>query len=230
MKNNELDCIAGRLFKNAAKAGGFTLNAKEISWARTQDALSSNPHSIFLATGRNEFTEGSFNWFFRVYTDDVFIFTLDGRRVSSDADVRALKRIGVRRGSPFGAYLEKRGAQRSIVDTVDWVGAAKMLNKGNLDAMCLTGVIGRQNILEIEGVNPSRLRTYKVGEMGWWIITASDKGNTPEIQSLINWYAAERSAKGKVNREELEAFRNLLAVEKSKPYFQALLAQYGVRD
>lgn len=205
-KNGELDCIAGNLMKAAAKAGGFKLKLNEVPWARAKDQIEQTPNALFAATGRNEFTEKQFNWYFPVYSDDVFVFTLRDKKVNSDADLKALGKINTRRGSPFVAYLDKRGVADKIHETNDWVQAAQMLDAGRIDAMCLTGLIGRTNIVDIQKVPESQVNRYKVGDIGWFIITKS----------------------GPVSAD-LEAFRKALEAEKAKPAFQAVLKGFGVR-
>jgi len=207
-KNGELDCLAGTLMKNAAKAGGFTLKASEVPWARAQETLDSNPNTVFAATGRNEFSEAQFGWFFRVYTDDVFVWTLRDKKVANDGDLAKLGKINVRRGSPFGAYLDKRGFGSKIYETADWVQGAQMLNEGRVDGMCLTGLIGRTNIIDIQKIPEAQVNKYKVGEMAWYI----------------------NSKHGAAPSAELMEFKKLMEAEKAKPYFVDMLNKFGVRD
>ncbi len=205
-KDGELDCIAGNLMKAAAKAGGFKLKLNEVPWARAKDQIEQTPNALFAATGRNEFTEKQFNWYFPVYSDDVFVFTLRDKKINSEADLKTLGKINTRRGSPFVAYLDKRGLADRIYETNDWVQGAQMLDAGRVDAMCLTGLIGRTNIVDLQKVPASQVNRFKVGDIGWFIITKS----------------------GPVSAD-LEAFRKALEAEKAKPAFQAVLKSYGVR-
>ena len=205
-KNGELDCLAGNLMKAAAKAGGFTLKLNEVPWARAKDQIEQTPNALFAATGRNEFTEKQFNWFFPVYSDDVFVFTLRDKKVAGDADLKNLGKINVRRGSPFVAYLEKRGLADKVYETNDWVQGAQMLDAGRVDAMCLTGLIGRTNIIDLQKVSESQVNKYKVGDIGWYIITKP----------------------GAVSAD-LEAFRKAMEAEKAKPAFQNALKTFGVK-
>ena len=206
-KNGELDCIAGNLMKAAAKAGGFTLKLNEVPWARAKDQIEQTPNAVFAATGRNEFTEKQFNWFFQVYSDDVFVFTLGDKKIASDADLKGLGKINVRRGSPFAAYLEKRGLADKVNETNDWVQGAQMLDAGRIDAMCLTGLIGRTNIVDLQKVPESKVNLYKVGDIGWYIITKP----------------------GAVS-PALESFRKAMEAEKAKPAFGNVVKSFGVRS
>ncbi len=196
-----------KALKAAAKAGGFTLKLNEVPWARAKDQIEQTPNALFAATGRNEFTEKQFNWFFQVYSDDVFVFTLRDKKVGADADLKGLGKINVRRGSPFAAYLEKRGLADKVYETNDWVQGAQMLDAGRVDAMCLTGLIGRTNIVDLQKVPESQVNRYKVGDIGWYIIS-----------------------KAGTLSPELEAFRKALDAEKAKPAFQGVLKSYGVRS
>jgi len=206
-KNGELDCIAGNLLKAAAKAGGFTLKHSEVPWARAKEQIEQVPNALFAATGRNEFTEKQFNWYFPVYSDDVFVFTLRDKKVASEGDLKGLGKINVRRGSPFVAYLEKRGLADKVYETNDWVQGAQMLDAGRVDAMCLTGLIGRTNIIDLQKVPDAQVNRFKVGDIGWYIITK------PGAVSL-----------------DLEAFRKVLDAEKAKPAFQSVIKSFGVRS
>jgi ABC-type amino acid transport substrate-binding protein len=206
-KNGELDCIAGNLLKAAAKAGGHTLKHSEVPWARAKEQLEQVPNALFAATGRNEFTEKQFNWYFPVYSDDVFVFTLRDQKIASEADLKGLGKINVRRGSPFVAYLEKRGMADKVYETNDWTQGAQMLDAGRVDAMCLTGLIGRTNIIDLQKVADSQVNRFKVGDIGWYIITKP----------------------GAVS-PDLESFRKLLEAEKAKPAFQSAIKSFGVRS
>ena len=205
--NGELDCIAGNLLKAAAKAGGFTLKTREVVWARAKEILETTPNALFASTGRNEFSEGSFNWFFQVYTDDVFIFTLGDKKIASDADIAKLGKINVRRGSPFGAYLDKRGHASKILETAEWTQGAQMLDAGRVDGMCLTGIVGNKNIIDLQKIPESKVNRYKVGEISWFLNAKSQGALSPEL---------------------LE-FKKFLEAEKAKPAFQDALKKHGVR-
>ena len=207
MKNGELDCIAGNLMKAAAKAGGFTLKLNEVPWARAKDQIEQTPNALFAATGRNEFTEKQFNWFFPIYSDDVFVFTLRDKKLAGEGDLKALGKINVRRGSPFAAYLEKRALGDKVYETNDWVQGAQMLEAGRVDAMCLTGLIGRTNIVDLQKVPEANVNRFKVGDIGWYIITKSGPLSA-----------------------DLEAFRKAMDAEKAKPPFQAVLKTFGVKS
>lgn len=228
-ENGELGCIAGVLVRNAAKAAGLTLKAREISLAQAGDVLASHPDSLFLAMGRNEFSERSFNWFFRVYSDDVFIFTLDRRRLYEDEDIAKLGRIGVRRGSPFGEYLKKKGHAEKAHETVDWVEAVKLMNTRQIDGMCLTGLVGRTH-LRAQGIPADRQNAYKVGELSWWLITSADNYLIPEMSDFIRYNENRRVSEGKMDKIGLDGFKRALEAEKEKPYFQEMLRQSGVRN
>lgn len=208
LKNNKLDCIAGTLVKNAAKQGGFAINVTEVPWARAQVDFSKVENGIFISTGRNEFTENKYNWYFQIYSDDVFIFTLGSLKIKSDKDLKKLKSIGLRIGSPFFDYVNKKGLGSKIYEVRDWVHMSKMLKKSRIDAMCLTGLIGRTNIINLAGIKNSELNTFKVGEMSWYIIMPKEK---------------------KLNKD-LIYFKDLLKLEKDKPYFQEMLTKYQVRN
>jgi ABC-type amino acid transport substrate-binding protein len=136
----------------------------------------------------------------------VFVFTLRDRKIASDADLKALGKINVRRGSPFVAYLEKKGVADKIHGTNDWVQGAQMLDAGRVDAMALTGLIGRTNIVDLQKVPEAQVNRYKVGDIGWFMVTKP----------------------GAISAD-LEAFRKALEAEKAKPAYQAVLKQFGVR-
>ena len=207
MANGELDCIAGNLIKAAAKAGGFTLKVNDVPLARAKEIMETNPNALFAASGRNEFSENLYNWFFQVYTDDVFIFTLGDKKINSDADIAKLGKINVRRGSPFGAYLDKRGYASKITETNEWTQGAQMLESGRVDGMCLTGIVGLKNIVELQKIPAAQVNKYKVGEMAWFL-NAKLRG-TPS--------------------PDLLEFKKFLEAEKAKPPFQEALKKYGVR-
>jgi len=207
-RNGELDCIAGNLMKAAARAGGFTLRAREVPWSRARGMLESLPNAIFASTGRNEFSESHFNWYFQVYTDDVFIWTLRDKKIRSDADIAKLDKINVRRGSPFGAYLEKRGFGSKIYETNDWIQGVHMMELGRVDGQCYTGLIGRQNIIESRKIPETIVNRYKVGELSWYL---NARPNGPLSPDLV-------------------AFKRLLEAEKGAPAFQGVLKKYGVRS
>ncbi|CAN7304533.1 hypothetical protein LJR289_001515 [Pseudoduganella sp. LjRoot289] len=207
-KNGELDCVAGVLIRNAAKAGGISIRSVEIPWARAPGVLDRIPNAIFAATGKNEFTEKSFNWFFQVYSDKVNVFTLDEKTIKSDAELARLGKIAVRRGSPFIDYLKKRGIQDKVHETNDWRQAVAMMEMRRVDALCLTNLIGTTNIVTLGNVSESRLNRYQVGDMSWYIITASDHALNEDLQQL----------------------QALMTVEKAKPYFQEILKAYKVQN
>jgi hypothetical protein len=208
MRNGELDCMAGVLMKNAARAGGFTLKVEEIPWARAQLSIEKSPNAIFASSGRNEISESQYGWIFQVYSDDVYIWTLRDKKIGSNADIAKLETISVRRGSPFGAYVTKLGYADKIVEKNEWTQAAAMLDAGRVDAMCLTGLIGRTNIIDLQKVPEEQVNKFKVGEISWWINAQHSGAISADLQE----------------------FRMLLEVEKSKPYFRETLRKYGVRD
>lgn len=207
-KNGELDCVAGVLIKNAAKAGGISIRSVEIPWARAPGVLDRVPNAIFAATGKNEFTEKSFNWFFQVYSDKVNVFTLDEKTIKSEAELAHMGKIAIRRGSPFFDYLKKRGIQDKVHETNDWRQAVAMMEMRRVDGLCLTNLIGTTNIVTLGKVSESRLNRYQVGDMSWYIITASDHALNADLQ-------------------ELQA---LMAAEKAKPYFQEILKAHKVQN
>ncbi len=205
--NGALDCIAGRLINAAARRGGFTITAREVPWARAEQMLETRASAIFASTGRNEFSESHYNWYFQVYTDDVFIWTLRDKKIANDADIAKLGKINVRRGSPFGAYLEKRGYGAKIYETGDWIQGVKMMELGRVDGQCYTGLIGRKNIIELQKIPQADVNRYKVGELSWYL---------------------NARAKGALSPDLLE-FKRLLETEKARPAFQDVLKKHGVR-
>lgn len=207
-KNGELDCMAGLLIKNAAKAGGYTLKTTHIPWARALDMLDSAPNALFAATGRNEFTEKNFNWFFQVYSDKVNIFTLDDKKINADADISKLGKVATRRGSPFPDYLIKRGLGNRMFETNDWQQAVGMLDLGRVDAICLTNLIGTTNLVQLGKLQESRINRFPVGDISWFVISAS----------------------GKPLSADLQAMKRLMEAEKAKPYFQDILKGYKVQN
>jgi ABC-type amino acid transport substrate-binding protein len=207
-KNGELDCMAGILIKNAAKAGGYTLKATQIPWARALDMLDNTPNAMFASTGRNEFSEKSFNWYMQVYSDKVNIFTLDAKKLASDADIGKLSKVAIRRGSPFPDYLIKRGHGNRVFETNDWQQAVGMLDLGRVDAMCLTNLIGTTNLVQLGKLAEARINRYPVGEMSWYVITASNKPVSADLQAM----------------------KKLMEAEKAKPYFQDILKGYKVQN
>lgn len=207
-KNGELDCVAGVLIRNAAKAGGFSIKSVEIPWARAPGVLDRIPNAIFAATGKNEFTEKNFNWYFQVYSDKVNVFTLDERVIKSDAELAGMGKIAIRRGSPFLDYLKKRGIQDKVYETNDWRQAVAMMELRRVDGLCLTNLIGTTNIVTLGKVSEPRLNRYPVGDMSWYIITASDHALNADLQEL----------------------QVLMAVEKAKPYFQEILRAHKVQN
>ncbi len=207
-KNGELDCLAGLLLKNAAKVGNHTLKTFEIPWARAVIQLGKNPNSIFAATGRNSFSDPNLNFFFQIYSDNVFLFTLDQNKVCKDTDIGAIRHIVIRRGSPFDGYLTNKGFGGKIVQTDDWHQAVGMLERNRVGGMVLSNLIGMTNLVNLAGINESRINRYDVGEISWFLIGASGKPPSAELQS----------------------FKLLLKKEKEKPYFQKLLRDFGVRN
>lgn len=207
-KNGELDCMAGVLLKNAAKAGGYTLKLSEVPWARALDALDKNPNAIFAATGRNDFSEAGSAWYQQVYSDKVNLFTLDGKKITSDADIAKLSKVIVRRGSPFSTYMKKKGAEDRVSETTDWKQAVSMVEAGRADGMCLSNLIGTTNLVTIGKIAESRVNRYEVGGINWWLVTAVHKQLSPD----------------------LTAFKGLLEAEKTKPYFQDILKGYKVQN
>lgn len=192
MKDGKLDCIAGQLINMAAAHGGFKITPREIPWVRTAESLSSTENSLFAATGRNEFTESSSNWYFEVYTDDVNLFTLDDKKISSDSNIQTLQGIVVRRGGPFANYVMAHNASDKIVEVNDWKQAVAMLDAGRADAMCLTDLIGSINLIGIAGIKTERINKYKVGEMSWSLVTDKKSELTP---ALINFHKSLSAAK-----------------------------------
>ncbi len=207
-KNGELDCLAGLLLKNAAKAGGHTLKTYEIPWARAKIQLKIKPNSIFAATGYNVFSDPNLNFSFQIYSDDVFLFTLNQIKVCQDSDISAIRNIAVRRGSSFHNYLTNKGFSGQIVETDDWHQAVGMLKRKRVDGMVLSNLIGMTNLVTLEGINDSLINRYEVGKISWFLIGASGKPPSPELQS----------------------FNLLLKKEKQKPYFQKLLRDFGLRN
>jgi ABC-type amino acid transport substrate-binding protein len=207
-KNGELDCLSGLLIKNAAKAAGFTIKSSEIPWARAIDSLDRTPNALFAATGRNEFSENSFSWFFQAYSDKVNVFTLDAKLVKTEADLATLGKVAIRRGSPFFDYMKKRGLMDKSYETNDWVQAVAMLDSHRVDGMCLTNLIGTTNIVTLGKISESRVNRFPVGDMAWWVISASNKALTPELETM----------------------KKLMAAEKAKPYYQDMLKSYKVHE
>jgi ABC-type amino acid transport substrate-binding protein len=205
--NGELDCIAGQLINAAARSGGFTIKPREVPWGRAEHMLESRANAIFASSGRNEFSESHYNWYFQVYTDDVFLWTLRDKKVTSDADIGRLGKINIRRGSPFGAYLERRGHGAKIYETGDWIQGVKMMQLGRVDGQCYTGLIGRKNIIELQKIPEAEVNRYKLGELSWYL---------------------NARAHGELSPELVE-FRRLLEAEKGKAAFQAVLKKHGVR-
>ncbi len=207
-KNGELDCVAGLLIKNAAKAGGYTIKSIEIPWARALGSLDKSPNAIFAATGRNEFTEKDFNWFFQVYSDKVNLFTLDDRVIKSDADMAKLEKVAIRRGSPFFDYLKKRDMLDKAFATNDWHQAVSLVAMKRVDGMLLTNLIGTTNLVALGKLDESRINRFQVGKISWYIISASDK---PLSADLIE-------------------FKALMGHEKTQPYFQEILNGFKVQN
>lgn len=207
-RDGELDCIAGQLINAAARSGGFTIKPREVPWGRAEQMLESRANAIFASTGRNEFSESHYNWYFQVYTDDVFIWTLRDKKITNDADIAKLGKINVRRGSPFGAYLEKRGYGSKIYETGDWIQGVKMMELGRVDGQCYTGLIGRKNIIELQKIPEADVNRYKVGELSWYLNARAQGGLSPELAE----------------------FRHLLEIEKARPAFQNVLKKHGVRS
>ena len=207
-RDGELDCIAGQLINAAARRGGFTIRSREVPWTRAEQMLESRANALFASTGRNEFSESHYNWYFQIYTDDVFIWTLRDKKITSDADIARLGKINVRRGSPFGAYLDKRGYGAKVYETGDWVQGVKMMELGRVDGQCYTGLIGRTNIIGLQKIPEAGVNRYKVGELSWYL---------------------NARAKGELSPELVE-FKRLLELEKGKPEFQNVLKKHGVRD
>lgn len=200
MKDGRLDCISGRLINMAADIGGYKIIPREIPWARAEESLSSTRNAVFASTGKNDFTEKSSTWFFEVYSDDVNVWTLDGKKISSEMDILKLKTIAVRRGSPFLNYLTKINVVNKAVEVNDWKQAVAMLEAGRVDAMCLTELVGNLNLVKLAGIKPERVNKYKVGEMAWSITTAKDVELTPD---LVGFQSALSIAK---NTDEYRAF------------------------
>ncbi|MES2017758.1 MAG: hypothetical protein V4484_14805 [Pseudomonadota bacterium] len=207
-KNGELDCIAGLLIKNAAKAGGYSIKNIEIPWARALVSFNKSPNAIFAATGRNEFTERDFNWFFQVYSDKVYLFTLDAKVIKSDAEMASLQKVAIRRGSPFFDYLKKRGIVDKALATNDWHQAVGLVEMKRVDGMLLTNLIGTTNLVTLGKLNESRINRFEVGKMSWYVISAFDQ---PLSADLVE-------------------FQLLMEQEKSKPYFQEMLSGFNVQN
>lgn len=207
-KNGKIDCIAGVLIRNAAKAGGYTIKSIEIPWARAVVAFDKSPNAIFAATGRNEFTEKDFNWFFQVYSDKVYLFTLDDKIIKSDAEMAGLQKVAIRRGSPFFDYLEKRGIGNKALVTNDWHQAVGLVAMKRADGMLLTNLIGTTNLVSLGKLDESRINRFEVGKMSWYIISAFDK---PLSADLVE-------------------FQMLMEQEKSKSYFQQMLNGFKVQN
>ncbi len=207
LRNGELDCFAGTLIRNAALAGGITLRLHELPWARASFHIKGRSGAIFAATGRNPDSEERYGWLFQVYSDDVFLWTLASKKISSDEDLVKLEYINVRRGSPFGYYVKRLGQQDKLVETTTWEQASAMLAMGRIDAMCITGLIGYTNLVTLRHLAERDLSKYKVGEMGWWIALPVDVAPSADIVRL----------------------RSLLEHEKAQPYYQDMLKNAAVR-
>lgn len=205
-KNNQIDCVAGNLLKAAAKTSGFELKAQPMPWARALEELDKTPNAIFAAQpipdGANP--PGGTKML-PVWTDDVFIWTVDGRKLGSDADVAKLQSVAIRRGTPFAVYLQRKNAPAKVVDTNDWVQAAQMLDAGRVEAMALTGQVGQANIIDGAKVAASRVNKYKVGELTFWVMSGAK--SSPDVAE----------------------FKKAIEAEKGKPEFQAELKRMGVR-
>lgn len=204
-KDGQIDCVGGNLVKAAAKAGGFEIKAQALPWARALEVLEQTPNAIFVAQPVPDGAPAPGTKLLAVWTDDVFIWTLDARKIASDADVATLQTVAIRRGTPFATFLQRKKSGAKVVDTNDWVQAAQMLDTGRVDAMALTGQIGQANIVDIQKVAPSRINKYKVGELSFWIMSGSKTG--PEVAE----------------------FRKALETEKGKAEYQGMLKQMGVR-
>lgn len=204
-KNGQIDCVAGNLLKAAAKSSGFTLKAQQLPWARALETLNQTPNAIFAAQPVPDGAKPPGAQLLPVWTDDVFIWTLDGRKLSSDADIAKLQSVAVRRGTPFAVYMERKKSSAKIVDTNDWVQAAQMLDAGRVEAMTLTGQVGQANIVEAQKVPAARVNKYKVGELTFWLMSADQP--SPEVAE----------------------FKKAVEAEKAKPEFQAELKRMGVR-
>lgn len=204
-KSGQIDCVAGNLLKAAAKASGFAIKAQALPWARALQALEETPNAVFAAQPVPDGAPAPGTKLMAVWTDDVFIWTLDDRKISSDADIAKLQSVAIRRGTPFSVFMDRKKSAAKVVDTNDWVQAAQMLDGGRVDAMTLTGQVGQASIIEAQKIPPSRVNKYKVGELTFWIMSGTKVG------------------------PEMAEFRKALEAEKAKPEFQAEFKRLGVR-
>jgi methyl-accepting chemotaxis protein len=182
--------IAGKLLEIAQRECDIELETIQLPWARAQEEMAKNPNSIFVATGRNQFTEAKFKWFSKIYTDDVNVFTRAENRLSSMEEIPAkIRRIATRVGSPFIAYANSLNLP--IQEVAEWVQGVRMVKAGATDGMVLTTLIGEENFFKIEKLDHTEINRFKIGEIGWYVVHNAEQ-LSPEMKKLEKALAKAR--------------------------------------
>lgn len=182
--DDKLDCIGGTLLRLALEKEGLKYKIAEFPWVRAQEKMLTNPNSIFVSTGRNHYTEDQYDWFFKIYTDDVNIFTTNRIKITNNKEIQSkVKDVVIRLGSPFFAYAEDLKLPTQSV--LEWYLGARMLQHDHADGMILTTLVGEENFFNIEKMNRNHINRYKIGEMQWYITRPKGMPKTAELIQLL---------------------------------------------
>jgi len=202
VREGKLDCIAGRLVDRACALEGLRYRFTDRPWKRAEEEIvESNGSAFFLVTGKDE-GNSKLDWFFEVYSDEVWIYSF--RPLDAESPGRS-GLVGVRRGSPFDQIPSQYGSF-SVYALNNWPSGAMMLKRHRLDAVLATRLVIEANMVQSPILADLRGYHKAIGRMGWYIVRDSRAAPSE---------AAQRFKRG------LEAAR-------AEPWFAEMLASYGV--
>jgi len=201
VKDNKLDCIAGKLVERACDLSGLRYIFTDRPWKRAEEEISAKKgNTFFLVTGNAE-SNRSIDWFFPIYSDDVWLYSI------TPFDIQAPSRpgiVGVRRGSPFDQIPGPYGSF-ALYALNDWQSGVMMLKNHRLDAILATRLVIQANIDQSPLMRGEQGHHQVLGRMSWYIVRDAD---TP-------------------SSDVSERFKQGLERAKAENWFADMLASYG---
>jgi len=202
VKDDKLDCIAGRLVDRACAIEGLRYRFIDRPWKRAEEEIvEKNGNTFFLVTGKGD-GGSNIDWFFLIYSDDVWIYSLNPL---DSAALASLGPVGVRRGSPFDRISSQYGSF-NLYSFNDWRSGVMMLQAHRLDAVLATRLVIEANVVRSPVLAERQGYHEVLGRMGWYIV---------------------RDAKAPQS-DAADRFRRGLTAARSEKWFLEMLASHGL--
>lgn len=117
-----------------AKEVGVALPVTYMHWPTAQETAKTRLDTIIFPLARTKTREPHYNWIQKILDMDVAFATAPGKpTVTTDAQAKALGRVGVRLGAPMEGELKKLGYTNLVVIKAS-TDLAKALQAGEIDA------------------------------------------------------------------------------------------------